>query len=175
MLVLLARLWLWLKAIASRRVVSQHLRVPLPVFRTPQGIAGYMAERFIYRPDPLSGALDYYTHPETIEWMLGHSPDDWRYSCDCDDFAVYAYLALSRLPGVVPRLVTLVDLGIRWSHVVTAFRDQGGSFGVIDTNGLHYFPACPLPALEDQALLQRFGAIYPEARYVAAVTTRYPF
>lgn len=171
MIRLLARAWLPVKAHISRWIARRSPRSPLPAFRSPGELAAYMRQRLEYVADPLGGALDYYTHPETVQHQIEHG--GWH-SQDCDDHAVYAYLALSRMPGIRPRLVTLVDARITMSHVVCAFRTEGGGFGVIDTNGLRFWAATIKPEDEDRLLVERFGGLY-RCTYVAALTTPYPF
>lgn len=166
-----ARLWLPLKAFLSRALVGLTSRHPLPRFKDPESVARYMAEHLVYRSDPLGGALDYYTHPEAIQWEI--ESGQHLYCCDCDDFSLYAYVALKTVAGCEPRIVTLVDSRLKMSHVVCAFRDVDGTFGVIDTNGLYRW-GHEAEGDEDELLKLRFGRLY-RTIYESALTTRYPF
>lgn len=146
-------------------------RNPLPPFGDHEELATYMETRLRYVPDPLGGAIDFYTHPERTQWELDNS-----WPRDCDDYASYAFLALSRLPGYEPRMVTVVDRGLKWSHVICLFR-QGHRAFVLDTNGLNELRPGMSPTQDlDQAkdLMQEFYG--PSgARYGLMVPHRYPF
>lgn len=146
--------------------------VPLPHFVSHEELALYMANNFVYVPDPAGGALDFYTHPERTQWEIDTRTH--AYPCDCDDYAVYAHKALKAMPGYEPRIETILDGWIKWSHVVCVFRGQGRSF-VIDTNGLNELGAGLTLSQERAALLTLMGRLYDEAHYFGVIDTPYPF
>ncbi|PIQ25434.1 hypothetical protein COW20_15345 [bacterium (Candidatus Blackallbacteria) CG13_big_fil_rev_8_21_14_2_50_49_14] len=139
-----------------------------------------------YRADPL--LFDYYTHPGVTQKCLDTGNwGDW--SCDCDDFAVYAY-ALFRLTGAKPGqgfwIWNLIidptqQLWNAWAnHVILGFRqwDQGRfKTGVLDTNSAEekkviWFDLPPEQA--ETAVLKYFGEKY-KVQYYRAIRVDYPF
>lgn len=178
MLQSLIRGYLFAKAAVSR-LLALRVRGYVPSFQTPEALAQHMDERFEYVADPLGGVADYYTHPALLASRSAVSP----WSCDCDDYAVFAYAALHRMPGYHPRVYTLVEFGIHWvpqwrrfynfSHVVCSFRGPDGALRVIDTNGLADLGVVQ-PWQEGPALMEYFGRIYG-VKYALAVDTPYPF
>jgi len=130
--------YLALKAQVSRWVACFDCdkRSRLPMFTSHLELADYMANNFRYVPDPAGGALDFYTHPERTQYEIEAHSHAWP--CDCDDYAVYAYQALTQMPGYTPQILTLVDAGIKWSHVICLFH-HGPEVWILDTNGLNSY------------------------------------
>lgn len=139
----------------------------LPTFANHSELATYMDANFKYVPDPFWGMDDFYTHPERTQHEINTHAH--AYPCDCDDYAVYAYAALARIPGYEPKIITLADLGIKWSHVICLFK-HGPETGTIDTNGYR-----GLGLHDERALLKIWKDLYPQVWYVSAVATAYPF
>ena len=95
---MLVPLYLALKAGWSRAndwLVGHAKRRPIPQFSTPQAVAAYLDTHSRYTGDPLGGALDFYTHPERLQYAF--ETGDWsggivglRVDCDESSWAVAA-------------------------------------------------------------------------------------
>lgn len=120
---------------------------------TIEAINDYIKSNFVYVSDPLGGAIDYYTHPLTVQHEVNEGT--MSFGKDCDDFSSYAYYALIH-SGLNPEFVTVATIvpdltkditQIKWCHVICVFDykntepdNNGFSWkGTIDTNGLHWF------------------------------------
>lgn len=148
--------------------------------------------RLPYRADPL--LFDYYSHPGVIarclasgDWRIQDSNEQW--SCDCDDFAAYAY-ELFRLTGAKEEYGfwiwnLIIDpaeqLWNAWAnHVVLGFRQyENGQYktGVMDTNSaanrqIIWFDVPPEQA--SVPVMQHFGKLY-KVNYFRALHVEYPF
>lgn len=147
-------------------------RAPVSAFATPAEVGAYLMAHAAYTGDPLGGAADFFLHPERLQAAMNEGPEALkRLSIDCDDYATWAYAALSKVPGCEPRIYTLLDTGLVGSHVVCAYTWRFRC-GVIDTNGHR-----ELPDLSERTLCDVFTAIYRTRgyRYVSATVTPYPF
>lgn len=169
-----AKLWLPVKALISRQIAKKAPQAPeVSKLYNHVQMSTVINTQLRYISDPFGGLFDYYTHPRTIQYAIDHNYSAFPYGCDCDDFAVYAYALLKRIEGCYPRLVTLVDRGIKYSHVVCVFRHEGWSFSV-DTNGVKLLGHNLTREVEGDTLINFFNEVYP-ANYIAALDTDYPF
>ena len=161
-----------LKSLWSRvndQVMRGAGRRPVPALASPEAVGAYLMTHGRYTGDLAGGALDNWTHPERFQCAM--ETGDWRLPIDCDDFSAWAYVALLKVPGCEPQIMTLLDAGVVGSHVVCVYR-QGEHFGVIDTNGHR-----SLPSRDATTLCQTFTALYASRgyRYVSATPTPFPF
>lgn len=172
---LLVTLWNALKTIWSNLLllISGPAREPVRQFSSPEEVADYLAQNFIYTGDPLSGAGDFYTHPEEMQaaFNMGRSATNKLY-LDCDDCATYAYAALKTIPNCKPILYTIYDNSGNWGHHVICCFKIGERYGVIDTNGLN-----DLSSLNPKIICELFTTIYKSRGYVytSCVYTPFPF
>jgi len=166
--------WLPIKAALSRfaTLFYKSKMRDLNTFVTYKDLAIFMSKRLQYVADPLGGAVDYYTHPKYIQYLAETNYKGNVVSCDCDDYAVFGYAVL-HLMGYDPKIYTLLDGGIKWSHVICVFEDENNDFYSLDTNGLNLLGK-NIENLE-QAVLKFFGEVYYPARYIKAIETPYPF
>jgi hypothetical protein len=190
------------KASASRDRLAKDRpeRWGIPCWPSPEELWAWMAANMVYTGDgpriqwaPALGRWigigfpDLYTHPEVLYAAICRG-EAARVECDCDDYALFAYLALKDQPKANPgfpvhqvNIQTLVAGSPTWqaappwlywpSHVVCTFERWDGSLqryrlGVIDTNGLNWFDDLP------QALVW-FGKLYGTT--YTAIYTPYPF
>lgn len=163
-------LWSFIGWAASPGLVT---RSRLPRFESPNAVADYLRRYFIYTGDPISGVVDFFTHPEVMQYHFERGPNATRtLALDCDDLACYAWLALRGIPDCNPILYTLQDDSGKMGHHVVCGYVYKGSRGVIDTNGIR-----PLPDLNSGTLCATFTQVYASQgyRYTAAVPTAYPF
>lgn len=172
---MLVTFWNSLKAAWSNAIflLSGPKREPVRQFASPEEVAEYLQEHFIYTGDPLSGAGDFYTHPEEMQAAFNSGRDmTMKLFLDCDDCATYAYAALKTIQGCKPILYTIYDGSGNWGHhVICCFRIDE-RYGVIDTNGLN-----ELPSLDPKIIRELFTKIYKSRGYVytACVYTPFPF
>ncbi len=190
------------KAEKSRTKALNQATIALPVLGRagqdgllhPSTVASINQElgKLPYRADPL--LFDYYTHPGVLaaclwtgDWRVHGKNEQW--SCDCDDFAAYAY-ELFRLTGAKEGwgfwIWNLIinpseQLWNAWAnHVILGFRQwENGRFktGVMDTNSaanrqIIWFDLPPEQA--EAAVMAHFGKIY-DVRYYRAIRVEYPF
>lgn len=161
---------LWSRVNDAIKAGAQRRR--LPTFATPEAVSAYLMEHAIYTGDPGNGVLDFYLHPERLQWAMETGPAAFQgLAVDCDDFSSYAWLALRTIPECQPLIFTLLDQGLVGSHVVCAYKWRT-RYGVIDTNGHR-----SLPNLEPGTLCRVFSDLYAARgyRYVSAEPTPYPF
>jgi len=151
----------WVKRYDGRR--------PIPTLDSPETVGLYLILHAKYTGDLLGGAMDNYTHPERFQYAM--ETQTWNLPIDCDDYAIWAYQALLRIPGCEPTIVTLLDQGVVGSHVVCIYRTSK-QCGVIDTNGHRL-----LTGRDPATICQTFTEIYAARgyRYVSATVTPYPF
>lgn len=149
-------------------------RRPVPKFGSPEQVAAYLMSHVKYTGDQWGGAGDNYVNPERFQYSM--ETGDWsRIQTDCDDYATWAYVALKQIPGVTPRIFTLVDAGVKFSHVICVYSEKnqyGTQYGAIDTNGHR-----PLINIEPSTLCKVWNGIYGSqgANYISATETTYPF
>lgn len=149
-------------------------RRPVPTFPAPEDVASYLMTHGKYTGDQWGGAGDNYVNPERFQYSM--ETGDWsRIQTDCDDYATWAYVALSKIPGVTPTLYTLLDAGVKFSHVICTYSQdtsKGRVYGAIDTNGHR-----PLVNTDPTTLCKVWTGIYGDqgAHYVSATPTTYPF
>lgn len=135
----------------------------------------YISQNFIYKSDPIT--FDYYTHPRITQWQINNKNQD-KYSCDCDDYASYAYAVLAFngfnkdsltvctiLPEIFPNIQD-----IKWCHVIMVGKNDNKIF-VIDTNGLKWFDNSVNVSNE---ILAYFSTIY-KVKYTRIINHGYPF
>ena len=149
-------------------------RRPVQKFDAPESAARYLMAKAKYTGDLWGGAGDNYVHPERFQYAMD-TGDYSRIQTDCDDYATWAYAALRQIPGVTPHIFTLVDAGVKFSHVICVYTEDtphGRLYGAIDTNGHR-----PLANIEPATLCKVWGDIYgPQgANYIDATPTAYPF
>lgn len=144
-------------------------RRSVPVFHSPGEVAAYVA-RLAYTGDPLGGVADFYANPQRLAAAIENGTAR-NQPADCDDFAGLAFVALRQIRGVEARIVTLVDAGVKGSHVICVYK-HGQTFGAIDTNGLRL-----LSDLSEATLCRTWSDLYKAEgyTYVLALTTPYPF
>jgi hypothetical protein len=171
----MVQLWNILKAVWSIIIslIDYPEREPIKQFDSPEQVAEYLAQNFIYTGDPLNGAGDFYTHPQVMQaaFTAGRvaTSNLWL---DCDDCAVYAYAALKTVPGCRPLLYTIYDSSGNWGHHVICGFKIGEKYGVIDVNGLN-----ELPSLNTKIICELFTNIYKSRGYVytSCIYTPFPF
>lgn len=175
MISLIAKSWFPVKSATSRFVSLFYLdkRRKLLRFSDFRGLATYMANNLKYVADPLSGAIDYYTHPEHVQYMIETGYKGSPFSCDCDDYAIFAHANLKAM-GYRPTVYTVLDGGITWSHVICVFQADG-KYWMLDTNGLNEVGEFSDKGIMEQAVLNLLGAIYSEALYIDIIEITYPF
>ncbi len=192
------------KALLSVGKAMSHTKAPLPMNFGRAGTDGLLSKQTVnsinlqlgklpYRPDP--AAFDYYTHPGVVQnclntgdWKVRGSKDD-VWSCDCDDFATYAY-QLFQLAGARPGFGFWIwnllvhpaqqIWNAKFNHVILGFRqwDEGRyKTGVLDTNSaaenaVIWFDTPPECA--EQAVCAEFGRRYG-VLYYRAIQVGYPF
>lgn len=139
-------------------------------FTSARAAADYYASKGNpYTGDPMGGALDHYRHPErTQAYLDGKDSNGGRVWIDCDDVALYYERAI-RSSTIGAKVVTLVDERIVMSHVVCVGADADGAF-LLDTNGYRQ-----IADTRPETIIAAVGAIYPAARYVAALDTPLPW
>lgn len=163
-------IWSFFAFAASPQLVT---RAKLPAFDSPSAVADHLRRHFIYTGDPISGVVDFYTHPEVMEYHFRQGRESTKgLALDCDDLACYAWAALRTIPDCNPILYTLQDGSGRMGHHVVCGYVWKGERGVIDTNGIRR-----LPNLNPDTLCATFTQVYASVgyRYTAAVPTAYPF
>lgn len=149
-------------------------RRPVPKLGSPEQAGAYLMGHAVYTGDQWGGAGDNYVNPERFQYSM--ETGDWsRIQTDCDDYATWAYAALRQIPGVTPQIVTLLDAGVKFSHVICVYTQDGPAgrhYGAIDTNGHR-----PLANIEPGTLCKVWTGIYgPQgANYISATPTDYPF
>jgi hypothetical protein len=172
---MLVAIWNSLKAVWSTIIslIGYPEREPIRQFNSPVEVAEYLDKHFIYTGDPFNGAGDFYIHPEIMQAAFNAGRESTsKLSLDCDDCAVYAYVALKTIPGCRPLLYTIYDSSGNWGHhVICAFK-FGEEYGVIDTNGLN-----PLLSLNTKIICELFTNIYKSRGYVytSCIYTPFPF
>lgn len=175
MVIKLVSIWNNLKTAWSNAIslLNGPKRTPVKKFTSPEEVAFYLYENFIYTGDPLGGAGDFYTHPEEMQAAFNSGSDAVRkLFLDCDDCATYAYAALKTIPNCKPILYTIYDKSGNWGHhVICCFRIND-YYGVIDTNGFN-----ELPSLHPKIICELFTRIYKSRGYVytECVYTPFPF
>ena len=150
-------------------------RASLPQFSTPEQVGTYLVEKCSYTGDPLGGLIDFSYHPEKLQYFISKGITHY-YPIDCDDFACYAYLALSRIPNVHAELAILAgDNGAY--HMICCYVMPSGSYGAakcgaIDVNGHHHLGSINAPDL-----CRHFSAIYNPIgiKFTSAKYSSYPF
>ena len=171
----MVQLWNILKAVWSTLIslIGYSEREQVKQFDSPEEVANYLSEHFIYTGDPLNGAGDFYTHPEAMQaaFSAGRVATS-KLSLDCDDCAVYAYVALKTISGCRPLLYTIYDSSGNWGHHVICCFKMGERYGVIDVNGLN-----ELPSLNTKIICELFNKIYNSRGYVytSCIYTPFPF
>lgn len=141
-----------------------------------------------YVPDPLNGAYDFYNPAEFTQWQIDNN--DFRHSCDCDDFAAYGYgLALNAKIGKnrVSMQTLVVDFGSilskMWAnHVILTVHYSGwdGEWtACIDTNSVarervFWIKGLPSDSQVRDNIMKLYGEIY-KVKYGALVESEYPF
>lgn len=148
-------------------------RRAVPAFKSPQAMVQYyMVDRGNpYTGDPLYGALDHYLHPERLAHGLEAGPSFIKGMwIDCDDVAGF-YHAVSRKSGWQSQVITLVDQGLKGSHVICVGTFEGRAWGA-DTNGFRW-----LAGLGEEHLCQVWTDLYRGVgyRYLGAIATPYPW
>lgn len=149
-------------------------RRPVPKLVSPVSVGDYLLVHGKYTGDQWGGAGDNWVNPERFQYSM--ETGDWsRIQTDCDDYASWAYVALRQIPGVTPIIFTLVDSGLKFSHVICCYSQEtpsGKQYGAIDTNGHR-----PLINIEPGTLCKVWNGIYgPQgANYISATETSYPF
>lgn len=162
-------------------------------------VNNYIQKNIRYTADPLT--FDYYTHPELLQKCI--DDNDYKFSSDCDDMAVYAYHQLSKhidkkkltVVSIIPNLFPEVT-NIKFAHVICiglfSLRWSDGLAWVytIDTNGLNWY-SFKLDSYQDigiddllefkvnsgkvkDLILNRFSEIY-KTKYVLMINHGYPF
>lgn len=169
------QIWNTLKAAWSNAILllGGPKRESIKEFTSPEEVALYLQENFIYTGDPLGGAGDFYTHPEEMQAAFNSGKEAVsKLHLDCDDCATYAYAALKTIPNCKPLLYTIYDSSGNWGHHVICCYRYDNKFGVIDTNGLNR-----LPSLNGKIICELFTKIYKPRGYVytACVYTPFPF
>lgn len=150
-------------------------------------VADYMNLNLKYVADPIT--FDYYTHPETVQYMINNNSIGKYSSTDCDDYACYAYKLLTEngypkdrvsVFTVVPDLFPNIT-DIRWCHVLCLVDyndgkpDGEGNYwkATIDTNGLHWFKY--KEGQDWQAMImKKFSEAY-KTKYLYFLDHGYPF
>jgi len=170
------RAWNWCKTRWSRLndwIMRGEPRKSVPLFASPVEAAEYLMAKAHYVPDPLGGALDWYVHPERLQAAM----EDCRMAVaripgvDCEDWATWAYVALLRIPGCKPRLLTLGDTSGRWGHHVICVYSLAGKYGAIDVSGHR-----ALADLDEARICALWTSLNNDGtRYTEAVPTAYPF
>jgi len=175
----------WSNQTAKYWTPSQKRKVPK--FDTPENLARFMMDKFVYVPDPLT--WDFYTHPEVTQFFY-ETNNQKAISKDCDDYACYAYKALRGM-GWSKDKVTVVTIAtnfipnladIRWCHVLCVFdySKNGQDYkAVIDTNGLAFFPKDTHSKSLNEfdlmiQILGHFGKLY-RTEYKYYIDHGYPF
>lgn len=189
------------KATQSRDKAAGHVRATLPVLGKAGGdgllslttlnAINAQLGKLPYRADPL--LFDYYTHPGVVQqclntggWKISGNNEEW--SCDCDDFAAYAY-DLFKLTGARADSFQIWNLIINpttqlwnaWAnHVILVSRYWDGTKEwtcVLDTNSAaDKKPIWFAMRLEqaEAAVLQYFSTRY-SVQYYRALNISYPF
>ena len=160
----------WLSA-GLNAIASPIQRAQLPLFSTPEQIADYLQSNCRYIPD----TIDYSLHPQRLQWIMTHQ--QWQgITCDCDDYACWAYAALRSMQGCGPQLLTLAGRGVNEAHMICVYHRSLGSgrveYGAIDTNGHH-----ALTALSQREINNHFNGLYRQQniQFTRAFPSPYPF
>lgn len=163
--------WLALKEHISRSTFSKiPNKAPLPPNLNLLEIHQQL-KKLVYKADPFGGALDFYNHPEYMQYCLNNSIE--LQHCDCDDFAVYAY-ALARA-NFIPKIYTLVveDMFKDGSknHVICVVKSQN-QFILLDNVTASLPEPLSFASLEEikKYFESAFGTTY---RYM--IDSKYPF
>jgi hypothetical protein len=159
---------------SNDRFLAGAPRAAVPKFATPQDAVHYYKDTHgnPYTGDPLYGALDFYTAPGRLAYALEAGPEAMKHLwIDCDDVAGFYLAACRQIPGCVARIVTLIDSGIKGSHVICVGTLDGHTFGM-DTNGYH-----ALADDHEDTLCAHWTAIYTVwgYHYIGALDSPYPF
>jgi hypothetical protein len=89
----------------------KHYLASIAECKTLSELQNLLSAHFLYRNDPLGGALDFYYMPH-ITFQLSKG--------DCDDFALLACDALARR-GIVTYMASLLPKRIAQSHVICIY------------------------------------------------------
>lgn len=157
--------WSW----ANDWACLWHPRKAAPRVASPAAAWDYL-KNVPYTGDPFGGVGDFYTHPERIVAAMAAGTAKSLH-IDCDDFALLAFHMTRQIPGCASKVVTLVDSGVKGSHVICVGTFNGQPFG-LDTCGYR-----ALPELSEATLCRVWRDIYAAQgySYFMAVDTPSPW
>lgn len=147
--------------------------------------ADRLKSKLVYISDPIT--FDYYTHPLVTEFQTDPKSNK-QHSCDCDDYATYAYalLAANGYPKDQISVCTIVPdllknaMDIKWCHVILVGKLPNPNkepidfYFTIDTNGLYYFSTPTGGGTVVNTVLRYFSGIY-KVEYKQLFDHGYPF
>lgn len=130
--------------------------LPLPVLNSPEEVNN-LVQQLKYTGDGPYGMLDFTQDPKFLYWHIEQArqyqnngparnlADLFTYPnwpmIDCDDYAELAYALFNKMGWCSNKLI-LIDPKLTMSHVVCEFwkpNEYMNTYGIVDTNGLHYF------------------------------------
>ena len=156
----------WLSA-GINAIASPIQKSPMPAFISPQEVSDYLQLHCRFIPD----TLDYSLHPNRLQWIMNNQA--WSgVTCDCDDWAIYAYSALHFIPQTTPFLITVSGDDL---HMVCGYYRLSGDrveYGLIDVNGHH-----TLSNLSSREILACMNKVYEPSgiKFIKSFSNLYPF